>query len=147
MSTNGLDAYLESEVLQADACKLVRMLYQRALESLGKARGHLAQAEIEARSREITRVSEILNELALAVDHDGGEVSRNLVEVYDYIQTLLHEANFKQIDPPLAEAQKLLRTLSEGWESCSSETAGLPFTPAPPLPEVPSEHVPVDCTG
>lgn len=147
MSTDGRDAYLESEILEADGPKLVRLMYRCALESLGKARRHLARAEVEARCAEITKVSEIVNELALAVDHDsGGELSRNLVELYEYMQGLLQEANFKQTDPPLAEAEKLLGTLQEAWESCDPPSASSP-SPSALIAEIADEYVAVDCTG
>jgi flagellar protein FliS len=61
----------------------------------------------------------ILNELALSLDHDaGGEISRSLAEMYDYLQRLILQANFEQIDAPLAEAEQLLATMLDAWENC-----------------------------
>ncbi len=142
MTLDARDAYLETEILQADGRQLVQLLYEKALESLREARGYLTQGRIAERSRSITRASEIVNELALALDHDiGGEVSRNLVEIYDYIQTLLQAANFEQIEPPLVEAEQLLETLCDGWQqSLAPEHAPVPV-------EQPVERMPVDCLG
>ncbi len=149
MSTAVHDTYREREILEADGWKLVQLLYRKALDSLGQARRHLAAGEIEPRSREITRVSEILNELALALDHDsGGELSRNLAELYDYIQALLHTANYEQKDPPLAEAEQLVGTLLEAWESSGAgQTVATPAMPNMMNAEAPLEHVPVDTVG
>ena len=116
--------YLENEILQADPLELVRILYRAALEAVGKARIHLRSNEIKERSRQITKAGAIINELALSVDRErGGEIARNLVELYDYMQRCLQEANFQQSDAPLAELEKLLGTLLEAWENCM---------PAPP---------------
>jgi len=142
MTVDAHETYLESEVLQADGCRLVQVLYVKALDTLRQARQHLAEARIDERSRAITRTSEILSELALAVDHEsGGEMSRNLVELYDYMQHRLQEANFKQSEPPLVEIEGLLRTLLEGWEQC----VALQVPTAAWEPE--AERTPVDCVG
>jgi len=144
MSVDVRETYLESEVLQADGCRLVGLLYGRALESLTEAQRHLAGGRIEERSRAITRASEILTELALAVDHEsGGPMSRNLVEIYDYIQHRLQEANFHQNEPPLVEAQRLLETLIEGWEQ------SLSIELSPPPIEIETDRAPasLDCVG
>ena len=148
MSTDVRDAYLESEILEADGWKLVQLMYRKTLDSLAAARQHLADGEIDQRSREITRVSEILNELALALDHDsGGELSRNLVELYDYVQTLLHTANYEQKDAPLVEAEKLLSTLLEAWESSAGQAAGASAVPDYATADTSTERIPVDTTG
>lgn len=145
MSTAARDAYLESEILGADSCRLVQLMYEKALEWLGRARLGLSRGDIEARSAAVTKVSEILNELALSVDHEaGGEISRNLVELYDYIQQLLQRANFEQSEPPLAEAQSLIRTLLEAWEQSNPH----PGSPGPGHGmRNPESRVPVDCLG
>ena len=119
MATDLRQTYLERDILEADKHKLVLLLYRSALQSLDEAHASLMRGKIANRSRHITRASEILNELALAVDHEsGGELSRNLVELYDYQQVLLQRANSEQAAPPLLEAKRLLETLSEAWEIC-----------------------------
>jgi flagellar protein FliS len=141
------DAYLESEILQADGCRLVQMLYRSAIEAIAKARVHLRSNEIRERSREITKAQEIVNELAQSLDHSaGGSISRNLAELYAYLQQLLIEANFKQVETPLAEAGALLETLLEAWERCNSATLAAPSYGASTW-DASYEHVPVDCVG
>ncbi len=111
--------YLENEILQADPLELVRILYRAALEAVGKARGHVRNNEIRERSRQITKASEIINELTLSVNRErGGEIAANLVELYDYMQRLLVEANFHQTEAQLVEMEALLSTLLEAWENC-----------------------------
>ena len=147
MSTDVRRSYVESNILQADGRKLVVLLYRAAVESVTRAREHLAKGEIKERSRAITRTCEIINEMALAVDHDaGGELSRNLVELYDYLQLLLLKANAEQVDPPLNEAQALLRTLLEAWEEAAAAADPLP-SPGALAGASTTEHVPVDCIG
>ncbi|MCW5976748.1 MAG: flagellar export chaperone FliS [Bryobacteraceae bacterium] len=140
------DAYLETEVLQADGCRLVQILYRSAIDAIGSARTHLSNSDIAGRSREITRAQEILNELAQSLDHSAGDISRNLAELYDYVLRLLIDGNFKQVDPPLAEAQALLTTLLEGWEQCAAQTSARVVSSAP-VWETAYEREALDCVG
>ncbi len=117
MWQNPHEAYLESKVLAAEPVELVRLLYQAAVHAVQDARHHLAAGEIRERSRAITRANGILIELAASLDHSqGGEISRSLARLYDYIGRKLIEANIGQSDGPLAESLGLLATLAEGWE-------------------------------
>lgn len=115
-------AYVEHEILQADPIRLVQLLYRGALEAVGKARVHLGQGNIKERSQQITKAADILNELTLSLDRErGGEIAANLAELYDYLQRRLQDANFRQAEDPLIEAERLLSTLLEAWDQFPSE--------------------------
>jgi len=119
MSWQAREAYLESRVLAADPVELVRILYQAAIEATHEARRCLAQGDVMGRSRNITRAHQILTELSLSLNHEaGGGLSRNLAELYDYMQRRLIQAHVSQTDAPLAEVARLLSTLLEGWQQC-----------------------------
>jgi flagellar protein FliS len=125
MASNAHDVYLESRVLSADAVELVQILYQGAIESVEKARQHLKEGDIAARTRQINRCCAILGELAASLDQEaGGDLSRTLLELYDYMVRRLVEANFQQTDPPLVEVSRLLATILDGWMKC--RTPGRP---------------------
>ncbi len=113
-------AYVENEILQADPISLIQMLYRGAIEAVGKARGFLHEGKIQDRSRQISKAAEIINELTLSLDREkGGEIAVNLAELYDYLQRLLQDANFRQVEEPLIEAAQLLTTLQEAWAHCA----------------------------
>ena len=115
---NGHDAYLESKVLSADPLELVNLLYQASIDAVRNARHHLAEGRILERSQAINRACEISFELSAALDHErGGELSRRLASLYEYMRRRLIEANLKQEDAPLAEVLGLLTTLGEAWEA------------------------------
>lgn len=142
MANPNYDRYLEAEVLNAEPLKLVLMLYRAAIDAVAAARRHVRQGNIRERSRSITRAMEIVNELALSLNHAaGGDISRNLAELYAYMQARLIEANTQQTEPPLAEVETLLSTLLEAWRG--AEPSAKPSTePAPHKPE----YVPVSCS-
>ena len=135
MAYSNYGKYLETEVYSADPVKLVCMLYRGAMEATAAARRHLKDRRIRERSREIMRAVEILRELTRALDPQY-EISRSLRDLYSYMQTRLIEANAQQIDEPLAEVERLLSTLHEGWKS---------VVPAAP-PVAPEAYQPMSCT-
>jgi flagellar protein FliS len=125
------DTYLEAEVLDADPVQLVVILYRAAIRAVGAARRHLKAGAIRERSRQITKASEIVHELMRSLDHhQGGQISRSLAELYAYMQTRLIEANINQIDPPLADVEKLLSTLLDAWQSATSQAAPASYRPS-----------------
>ena len=137
------DAYLESDVLSAEPVQLVCILYRAAFESVVQAREELRRGDIAARSRHISKAIDILTELSLSLNHEQGQaLSHQLADLYGYMQRRLLDANFRQIDEPLAEVEGLLRTLLEAWETCPASprvpTESL-FTPEP-------AYEPLSCT-
>ena len=138
MANSAYDRYLETEILSADPVQLIGILYRAAAESVAAARRHLRDGQIRERSRQISKASEIINELMRSLNHSaGGEISRNLVELYAYMQTRLIEANTAQIEPPLAEVEELLNTLSAAWRTVTPAAAEAPAD---------AEYVPMSCT-
>lgn len=136
------NSYQEAEVLSADPLQLVRLLYRSALDEIVRARGCLATRDIPGRTRAVNKAIRIVVELAMSLNHErGGEISRSLVELYDYIQRLLIDANCRQADEPLAEAQAIMSTLQEAWENCPSATHRRTSTAND------CEYTPISCAG
>src|ERR1700730_14377238 len=106
MSNNGYQNYVGDEVAEANPLKLVELLYRGALDSITAARRYLNLGDIRARSRAISKAMAIVTELSLSLNHTtGGDLRKNLDELYGYEQKLLIQANVGQSDPPLAEAE------------------------------------------
>jgi flagellar protein FliS len=123
MTQQATRAYRDNEGL-ADPLELVRMTYRGVLEAVGRGRQHLRAGEIAARSRELTRAGELIGELVVAVDLErGGELGERLLQLYEYMQHRLQQANSEQADAPLVEVERLLATLAEAWEGCRPETS------------------------
>jgi flagellar protein FliS len=138
------DTYFDSRILSADPLELVKMLYQAAIAAVRDARCHLANREIAARARAITKACAILTELTVSLDHEcGGDLSRGLARLYDYMSRRLIEANFRQTDQPLEEVLGLLATLVEGWEGIQPAAKPEPRAASPwGQAQTPSEALP-----
>jgi flagellar protein FliS len=145
--SSGIATYYESGILSADPVELVRMLYRGAIDAAEKAREHLRQGDIAARSAQITRAGAIIAHLTFSVNRElDPALGANLVELYDYMQRRLLQGNLEQADQPLAEVSRLLSTLLDGWAACGPvEPAPMPAWTAPE-PKV-AEAEPAETVG
>lgn len=116
MRNSARDLYLENRILSADPLELVRLLYDAAVNAVREARQALADGNIRARSQAISKACAIVIQLNSALDHaSGGDLSRRLAMLYDYLLKRLMDANIQQSDALLEEVLSLLSTLAEGW--------------------------------
>ena len=134
MPMGALLAYHEEEIISADPLTLVRLLYRGAIEAVETARQRLAARDIRGRSDAISKAVEILGELITSLNHvQAPEVSRRLVELYDYMQRRLLAAQFEQTDEPLVEVRKLLQSLGEAWNQIPSPESSSPAPARTPI--------------
>jgi flagellar protein FliS len=128
-----LDRYFESEVLNADPVRLITLLYRGAGEAITAARAALAAGNIGERSKQILKAWEIVHELDRALNREqGGDLARQLGELYGYVGQRLLDANAEQADKPLAEAGAVMATLAEAWQTVAQQHRPA-STPSEPL--------------
>ena len=138
MAISARDAYLENRISLANPLELVQILYESAIGSVERARRHLKDGDIAGRSKEISQASAILIELASSLNREADpHLAENLLELYDYMERRLTEANFRQEEAPLVEVSTLLVTLLEGWIHC--QPAAAPTAAAPAYQPQPGE--------
>jgi flagellar secretion chaperone FliS len=112
------DAYLDTRILSAEPLELVHILYQHTLAMVADARRYLAEGNIAARGRSITRAIAAIDELDCSLDRQsGGSLAQNLAALYQFMRTRLLTANIRQEDSPLADVESVLRTLGEAWSA------------------------------
>ena len=135
--TNPYEQYLENTVLTATPLELVRMLYDCAIEAVGQARSCLAEGDIAGRARPVTRAFDAITELVLSLDHEkGGAISKNLADLYTYMQQRLLLGHCTQADEHYAEVERLLTSMAECWSQIASATP----PPAPMPVETPQAY-------
>lgn len=126
MNAPGLSAYtqtnVESIVHEATPHKLIEMLFRGAKDALAQAMGAIERNDFEAKSKKISKATEIILNLQTYLDKDkGGEVADNLNELYTYMAKVLIDANRSNDIEKLREVSGLLDTVSEGWTSMPEE--------------------------
>lgn len=103
-------------VAASDPHGLILMLLDGALERVSAARGCIEHKKLGDKARLLTRVVEIVDELRGSLDLSaGGEIAKNLADLYDYIARRLLKANLENNASILAEVTTLLRTIRSAW--------------------------------
>lgn len=106
----------QSGVESASATQLITILLDGALERVAKAQGHMERGELAEQGEVIGKVIDIVASLDSYLDHDkGGEVSKTLESLYDYIVRQLFQANLKNDVSVLEEVASLLTEVRVGW--------------------------------
>ena len=106
----------QSGVESASAAQLITMLLDGALDRVAKAQGHMERGELAEQGEVIGKVIDIVASLDSYLDHDkGGEVSKTLESLYDYIVRQLYQANLKNDVQLLEEVASLLSEVRAGW--------------------------------
>jgi flagellar protein FliS len=124
------DQYLESRVLTASPLELVRLMYRGALDATAAARQHFAGGDIPARTRALNKAAALVTELVTSLnppsDPSGQALEQNLRRLYDYILHQIAQAAIEQNPLPLDDADTILRSLLQGWESIDLAPADAP---------------------
>lgn len=108
---------LQTSILKADAHRLVQMLFEGAIERLTMAKGHMERKEYELTGKKISLSIAIIGGLQTSLELKvGGDVARNLNDLYSYMQNRLLEANLKQDSRVIDEVIVLIKEIKSGWD-------------------------------
>lgn len=114
---NAYQKYKNTSVQSASREKLLLMMYEGAIRFVKRAIIACEQNDIAARGQNIGRAYDIILELTNTLDHKvGGDIAKNLEQLYMFITDQLTQANIKGDKKPLEEALKILETLYSGWQ-------------------------------
>jgi flagellar protein FliS len=107
-----------SRVGGADAHQLVQILFDEALAELRAAARAIARADLDARSRHLTRAATIVAALDYSLDHErGGDVANSLAQVYAFARARIARAA-RRNDPAEAEAAaEALSEIAAAWRA------------------------------
>jgi flagellar protein FliS len=112
----GLGAYKKTSVGTASKEQILLMLYQAAIKNCKKAIESIEQKQIAKKGEYIGKLQDIVIELNNSLDHEvGGDISKELASLYDYMLHATTQANLKIDKAPLESVLKILNTLYEGW--------------------------------
>lgn len=126
---SGANAYarvgVETGVMGASPHRLIAMLFEGARNAITQARMHLKSGNVGGRCEAIGKAIRIVEEgLQQSLNlKAGGEIAGRLNALYGYIVRRLFEANIKQSETMLIEADSLLATLQEAWTGIGPEIA------------------------
>lgn len=113
---NAYQKYKTTSIQSASREKLLLLMYEGAIKFTKKAIIAAEQKQIAERGTNIGRAYDIVLELNNTLDHRvGGEISKNLEQLYMFITEQLTKANITGDPQYLQNCLKILETLYDGW--------------------------------
>ncbi|WP_271271777.1 flagellar export chaperone FliS [Aliamphritea hakodatensis] len=107
---------LSTAVHAASPQQLITMLFDGVLGALAKAKGAMERNDIQGRSSQLNKATDIVLALKDYLDHEkGGEIASNLDALYDYMVRSIAEANREANAEKIQEVMDLLLTIKSGW--------------------------------
>ncbi len=112
---------VETGVDASDRVQLIHMLLDGLLESLSAAEGHINANAIQEKSHHLNRASRIVLGLQCSLDYEkGGDLARNLSELYGYVTRMLLQINLRNDLDLLREVKGLMTDIRDAWETVPS---------------------------
>ncbi len=115
---------VETRLAAASPHQMVAMLFDGYMEAVAQARGALRDGQLGAKGAAIGRAVRIIEEgLRAGLDLDaGGNLARDLNELYGYLTMRLTLANLHNDEAGLAECQRLMEPLRDAWTAIRGAT-------------------------
>ena len=110
------NAYKTNHVMTAPPKKLVTMLYDGAIKNLKLAEIALEEKDFVQVNTYLKKAQDIISEFMTTLNYEaGGDVAKNLYQLYDYMYRRLIRANIAKDVEPIIEVKKYLEELRDTW--------------------------------
>lgn len=117
---NAAQAYRRNAILTASPEKLVKLLYEGAIQNLERSRIGLSDRETSHSEQvgiSLGKAMSIICELRSSLDHEkGGDIATRLDTLYEFSVDQITQANVSREPQPVEATLTVLRTLKEGWD-------------------------------
>jgi flagellar secretion chaperone FliS len=108
----------EAAVAEADPHRLIQLLLEGALVRIVAAKDHMQHGEVARKGECIGQAMSIMDGLRASLNaEEGGEIARNLDNLYEYMSHRLLEANVKNDVACLDEVTRLVGEIKGAWAS------------------------------
>ncbi len=109
--------YKKTVLATTDRVQIVYMLFEGALNHLKIARRKMESGDIMSKGQHFSKATLIISELSNVLDMEkGGEISRNLRSLYEYVLQRLLYANINNDITAIDDSQRVIETLKNGWK-------------------------------
>jgi flagellar secretion chaperone FliS len=109
-------SYKSAEVVTADRGKLVIMIYDHCIKWIRRAEEDCKAGALEKMAKSIQRAQAGITELMCALDMErGGDIARNLFNLYDFYSKHLTTAIKERSARALADVLAMMSSLREAW--------------------------------
>lgn len=119
---SGIEQYkkagTQTSIESASPHRLIQMLLEGAVEKLRSAKRYMQSGDRALKGSHIAWVVSILDGLRMSIDKEaGGEIGRNLDDLYEYMARRLIEANAQNDLDALDEVSVLLFEIKSAWDA------------------------------
>ena len=122
--------YRSAEVETLSQRELIVRLYQGAERFISNGREAILANKGGEAIEQCRRARDIFIELMATLNFDaGGELARQLRDLYAFIIYQISEGSLKKNEAQLAALLPIIRTMREGWEAVPDEHANLTSIP------------------
>lgn len=127
MNESASKHYQTQQIMTASPAMLVYMLLDKAIVSLKEAIRAIESKNVEGRWRANARAMEIITHLRATLDHKrGGEIARNLDQLYGFMLTLLPKVDFANDTKAAQSVIDLLTPFRASWKELAARGAAKP---------------------
>ena len=118
-----LNSYQTNDITTSSQGQLILMMYDGALQAVNQSIECMKQKDVAGQSKYILKAQDIINELSLALDMEqGGEVSKTLEQLYQFVLNQLIQANITSDKIYLESIIKILSPLRDAWSRIAETT-------------------------
>lgn len=112
---NPYQAYKTNSTQTASPGELPLMLYNGCLKFIKQGKVAIEENDIEEKNRNILKAQNIIREFMVTLNMDY-EISKNMLQMYDYILNRLVEANMQNDKDILVEVEGLVTEFRDTWK-------------------------------
>jgi len=128
-SAQAYQQYKKSSIESSNPNMLIIKLYEGGIKFLNMAEIKMEEKDYQESNNLLIRVQRIILELRYSLDEEkGGELAKNLADLYDYMYGRLITANLEKKIEIIDEVRGLLKELLEAWQEAvkkAQKTNGL----------------------
>ena len=104
------------QVDEADGHELITLLFDTLTLRITQAKKSIEENDINEKIVRLTKALNIIDGLRVSLNHEeGGEIAKNLDDLYDYMQRRLVEANATNDISILIEINSLVDEIKGAW--------------------------------
>ena len=113
---------LDSEITVASPHRIIQLMFAGALQRLAQARYAMEQNELVNKGVYIGKAVSIIIGLQNSLNMDaGGQIAKNLSDLYDFMLRKITEANLNNDVKAIDDVCEVLRTINEGWDAIPAD--------------------------
>ncbi|MFQ9979111.1 flagellar export chaperone FliS [Clostridium cadaveris] len=112
---NPYNVYKQNSINMASKESLLIMLADATVRCTKIARKAIEDRNIQLAHKELTRVQDIYIELMATLNMDGGDFTKDLYKLYEFVKDKLYEANIKKDVAIIDEVMPIIEEIRNMW--------------------------------